>query len=56
MGVDDRGRFGNQLCQYGTLYGHSERLRFRPFISSKMHQTITALFPDIQIPREDSLQ
>ena len=48
--VSDRGRLGNLMSQYATLYAYSKLLNRQPVISQHMSDTLLKVFPSASIP------
>jgi hypothetical protein len=51
--VMDRGRLGNQISQYATLYAMAKIYQIPPAISTMMKSYLSQLFPYISIPTYD---
>lgn len=50
ISVSDRGRLGNLMSQYATLYAYSKLLDRQPVISQHMSNTLLKVFPSASIP------
>ena len=48
--VSDRGRLGNMMSQYATLYAYARKFNMKAVISSTMSQTLRRVFPHLTIP------
>ncbi len=50
LSVSDRGRLGNLMSQYATLYAFSKMLNRSAVISRHMKDTLQRVFPQLSIP------